>query len=210
MGDTDIWSGHRPLVCYHSQIARMTVTPGIHRIGGQELAFFVHNKLGREMLALPERDVRYAPGSMGLHQIHLHRPSYINGLLIQSRGRREMRACTACQGSTGLRPFTECARLPGHFGGEGIFHFMIKLKKSHYVKQASDKLQISLLQILDSDKLRPQSIIRSSNSYLAVVFGTTKIGERAQRKLEKIEFSFERKSVKKLIYNFGDTSVGRN
>ncbi|EZF72013.1 hypothetical protein H105_05866 [Trichophyton soudanense CBS 452.61] len=114
----------------------MTVTPGIHRIGGQELAFFVHNKLGREMLALPERDVRYAPGSMGLHQIHLHRPSYINGLLIQSRGRREMRACTACQGSTGLRPFTECARLPGHFGGEGIFHFMIKLKKKP-LRQAS-------------------------------------------------------------------------
>ncbi|OJD20796.1 hypothetical protein ACJ73_07867, partial [Blastomyces percursus] len=38
-------------------------------------------------------------------------------ILIQSRGRPEVQACAACRGGPGLRPFPECRRLPGHFGG---------------------------------------------------------------------------------------------
>lgn len=137
------------MVCYGPQIARMTVTPGILRVGGQQLAFFVHNTLGRETLALPGRNVRHIPGSMGLHQIHLHRPSYINGLLVQSRGRPEMCACTACQGATGLRPFTECARLPGQFGSEVIFHF-------HDQDQKEPLLQASIGRVAEISTPNPR------------------------------------------------------
>lgn len=102
---------------YDRQIARMTDTPGILRVGGQELAPYVHNDLGRAVLSLPGLHVRYVPYSIDARQILSHRASYINGLLVQSRGRPEVHACTDCRGRTGLRPFTECVRLPGHFGG---------------------------------------------------------------------------------------------
>lgn len=77
-------------------------------------------------------------------------------------------------------------------------------------KQALDDLQKTILQSLDSYKLRSQSIIRSGNSYVAVVFGTTKTRERALRRLEKVEISFEGKTVEKLVYNFGDASGGKS
>ncbi|EDN10720.1 predicted protein [Histoplasma mississippiense (nom. inval.)] len=51
-------------------------------------------------------------------QVRSHRPSYINAILIQSRGRTEPHACLACRSAhPGLQPFPECRRLPGHFGG---------------------------------------------------------------------------------------------
>lgn len=70
-------------------------------------------------------------------------------------------------------------------------------------RQALEELLKSVIDCLDSDKVRPQCVIRSSNSYLAVVFDTTKVREKAFRKLEKLDFAFEGKSVKTLIYNFG-------
>ncbi|KAM5468042.1 hypothetical protein MauCBS54593_005325 [Microsporum audouinii] len=100
----------RALVLYDRQIARMTDTPGTLRVGGQELAPYVHNDLGRAVLSLPGLHVRYVPYSIDARQILSHRASYINGLLIQSRGRPEVHACTDW-------PFTECVRLPSHFGG---------------------------------------------------------------------------------------------
>ncbi|PGH15888.1 hypothetical protein AJ79_02055 [Helicocarpus griseus UAMH5409] len=54
---------------------------------------------------------------MNERQVLSHRPSYINAILIQSRGRPEVQACIACRSGPGLHPFPECRRLPGHFGG---------------------------------------------------------------------------------------------
>jgi Protein of unknown function (DUF3716) len=68
-------------------------------------------------LALPGQDVLFVRGSMNEHQVLSHRPSYINAILIQSRGRTEVQACLACRTGPGLRPFPECRRLLGHFGG---------------------------------------------------------------------------------------------
>ncbi|PGH03923.1 hypothetical protein GX51_03759 [Blastomyces parvus] len=45
-------------------------------------------------------------------QVRSHRPSYINALLIQSRGRPGLYACLACRNDRpGLHPFPECRKL---------------------------------------------------------------------------------------------------
>lgn len=93
---------------------------GPHRIifvAGQQLSPFAHSRQARAALALPGQDVPFVRGSMNEHQVLTQRPSYINAILIQSRGRPEMQACTACRGGPGLHPFPQCSRLPGHFGG---------------------------------------------------------------------------------------------
>jgi hypothetical protein len=41
----------------------------------------------------------------------------VNAILIQSRGVVQNPPCAACAGGPGLRPFPECRRVPGHFGG---------------------------------------------------------------------------------------------
>jgi hypothetical protein len=87
-------------------------------IGGQQLRPFCHNELQLAVLALPGRDVPIVRGSMTGRQINSHRQSYINALLIASRGRPTMSPCGgSCQSSRGGRPFRMCIRLPGHFGG---------------------------------------------------------------------------------------------
>jgi hypothetical protein len=87
-------------------------------VGGQQLRPFCHNALQLAVLALPGRDVEIVRGSMTGHQINTHRPSYINALLIASRGRPTMSPCGgSCQSSHGGRPFPRCIRLPGHFDG---------------------------------------------------------------------------------------------
>lgn len=77
----------------------------------------MHSPQARGVLALPGQAVLVVRGSATEQQIRTHRPSYVNALLIQSRGRPEVQACTACRGGPGLRPFPECRRLPGHFDG---------------------------------------------------------------------------------------------
>ncbi|KAF1814162.1 hypothetical protein P152DRAFT_412723, partial [Eremomyces bilateralis CBS 781.70] len=47
-------------------------------------------------------------------QILSHRPSYINAILIQSRGTAAPTACTECV-RRGLTPFPECRRAIAHF-----------------------------------------------------------------------------------------------
>ncbi|OJD22097.1 hypothetical protein ACJ73_06562 [Blastomyces percursus] len=86
-------------------------------IAGQQLNLFAHSPQSRAVLALPGQDVVFVRGAITEVQVRSHRASYINALLIQSRGRPEPHACTACRGGPGLRPFPECRRLPGHFGG---------------------------------------------------------------------------------------------
>jgi Protein of unknown function (DUF3716) len=70
------------------------------------------------VLALPRQDVVFVQEAITSNQIASHRPSYINAILIQSRGNVVLNPCTACQGPRpGLRSFLECRRLLGHFGG---------------------------------------------------------------------------------------------
>lgn len=85
------------------------------RVSGRELAQWVHNDLGREVLNLPGLVVPFVQGSIRPGQIESHRPSYINALLIQSRGFVQDPPCQNC--AVQLRPFYECRRVPGHFGG---------------------------------------------------------------------------------------------
>ena len=84
-------------------------------IGGQELAPLVHSPQGRAVLALPGQAVTFILGRISPEQVLMHRLSYINALLIQSRGVVQVPACTRCQ--RGLGPFPECRRVLGHFGG---------------------------------------------------------------------------------------------
>ncbi|THC87379.1 hypothetical protein EYZ11_013175 [Aspergillus tanneri] len=58
-------------------------------IGGQQLAPWVHSLPGQAVLARLGQDVRFVRGCISGYQILSHRPSYINALLIQSRGRGE-------------------------------------------------------------------------------------------------------------------------
>ena len=87
-------------------------------VGGQQMAGFIHSPQGRAVLALPGQDVTFVRGSITPAQVGSHRPSYINAILIQSRGQLVAGMCSACRATRpGLRPFPECRRLPGHFGG---------------------------------------------------------------------------------------------
>jgi hypothetical protein len=87
------------------------------RVAGQQMATFAHNSLQRAVLALPGRDVPFVRGAITPAQVSTHRPSYINAILIQSRGVLVPGGgCLHCR-TRGSRPFLECRRLPGHFGG---------------------------------------------------------------------------------------------
>lgn len=107
------------LVLYERAVAGASNEYGhpVLPIGGQQLAPWVHSPQSQAVLALPGQDVPFVRGAISGNQIMTHRPSYINALLIQSRGRREEQACSACRDGPRLRPFPECARVPGHFGG---------------------------------------------------------------------------------------------
>ena len=86
-------------------------------MGQQQLAPFVHSRQALAVLALPGQDVDFVRGAISGNQIVTHRPSYINAILIQSRGQALPRACNQCLGRPGLRPFPVCLRVPGHFQG---------------------------------------------------------------------------------------------
>jgi hypothetical protein len=85
-------------------------------VGGQQLAVLCHNSLQQTVLALPGRDVVFVRGRITPQQLVTHRPSYVNALLIQSRGVVRARPCTECS-RRGLSPFPECRQVAGHFGG---------------------------------------------------------------------------------------------
>jgi hypothetical protein len=82
------------------------------------MANFVHWPAGRAVLALPGQDVVFVLGVITPNQLLQHRPSYVNAILIQSRGQQVPGGCLACRSARpGLRPFPECRRLLGYFGG---------------------------------------------------------------------------------------------
>ncbi|KAK7985904.1 hypothetical protein PG988_003526 [Apiospora saccharicola] len=98
--------------------SRLMILP----VGGQQLAQFCHNNLQHAVLALPGFNVLVVRGFITQAQITSARPSYINGLLIASRGRLEDPPCAKCARQMTLNggystPFPRCVRLPGHFGG---------------------------------------------------------------------------------------------
>ena len=80
------------------------------------MASFVHSPQGRAVLALPGQDVVFVRGAITPTQVGTHRPSYVNAILIQSRGAAAGQACGECR-RRGLRPFPRCVRVAGHFGG---------------------------------------------------------------------------------------------
>ena len=107
------------LVLYHAAIALANANQNpILTVGQQQLAPFVHSPQARGVLALPGQDVEFVRNAITARQVGSHRPSYINGILIQSRGQPPLQACDACNRITpGLRPFPECRKINGHFGG---------------------------------------------------------------------------------------------
>jgi len=100
-------------------------------VANQGLGPFVHSAPGQAVLGLPGRNVAARPLVVTVARICTSRPSYINGILVQSRGhlplaapalRRAAGPCTACSTPGQVNPgggkaFPECRHLPGHFGG---------------------------------------------------------------------------------------------
>lgn len=109
----------RALILYNAALAVAVADQNpVLLVGQQQMATFVHNTVGRAVLALPGQDVEFVRGSITPNQVGSHRPSYINAILIQSRGAAAQPACGACAAARpGLRPFPECRRVAGHFGG---------------------------------------------------------------------------------------------
>ena len=109
------------LVLYNAAMTMAMTTP--HRnpvllVGQQQLTPYVHSSQALRVLALPGQDVEFIRGCITPIQISTHRPSYLNAILIQSRGRTLGLPCLACRSErSGLRPFPECRRVAGHFGG---------------------------------------------------------------------------------------------
>ena len=85
-------------------------------VAGLELAPYCVSLLSHALLALPGRRVFYKRGAIRPDQMASKRQSYINGVLIQSRGRFVNPPCRQCR-TRGMRPFLSCRRAPGHFGG---------------------------------------------------------------------------------------------
>jgi hypothetical protein len=70
-----------------------------------------------DAFALPMIDIEAWNMAIKERQIRTGRPSYINVVLIQSRGILAIRACSTCRSNSGPRPFVECQILAGFWGG---------------------------------------------------------------------------------------------
>ena len=87
------------------------------QVADQQLAPFTYSLIGLAVLVLPGRPVLFVRDAITPAQVNSHRSLYINAILIQSRGVALNPSCAACDSGPGLRPFPECRRVPGHFGG---------------------------------------------------------------------------------------------
>ncbi|KAJ8061334.1 hypothetical protein OCU04_010397 [Sclerotinia nivalis] len=83
-------------------------------IGGQQLLPFCYNPLQLALIALPGCSVPFVRNRISSAQVRTMHPSYINMLLIQSRGRIVPNRCCTYR-RRGLMPFLECHRVAGHF-----------------------------------------------------------------------------------------------
>ncbi len=61
-----------------------------------QLTIFVHTRFEHALLAHSERDVDFVQEMISLNQMRMHRSSYINAILIQSREQVVLMTCTQC------------------------------------------------------------------------------------------------------------------
>ncbi|OAP53992.1 hypothetical protein AYL99_11752 [Fonsecaea erecta] len=85
-------------------------------VGNRQLAPAVTGARSRSILDMPGSDVPYVRNRIHPEQILSRRLSYINAILIQSRGVAPTQPCDSCRAGR-LAPFTSCRHLPDHFGG---------------------------------------------------------------------------------------------
>ena len=102
--------------------ARQIFSPqgDILQVRNQGLFPFVHSGPGRLLHALPGANVTIRPHIVTELRVASARPSYINAILIQSRGRPSTTVCTGCENLNtdhSSKAFPECRRATGHFGG---------------------------------------------------------------------------------------------
>ncbi|KAJ5446573.1 hypothetical protein N7445_001394 [Penicillium cf. griseofulvum] len=111
--------GNNSLVRYAGPRGGVSQTP--FPVGSPLFARFVHSDEGRALLALTGHDVPFMVGRIRGAQLASMRPSYVNALLIQSRGWELITECDECADKrrrTGSpSPFPICSRAPGHFDG---------------------------------------------------------------------------------------------
>ena len=94
-------------------------------VATDQLQPWVHSPQSQALLARqPGRDVAFAHGSIVPGHIDSHRQSYVNAILIQSRGVALSRACDQClkRTATGRKRipaqrFLDCRVVKGYFGG---------------------------------------------------------------------------------------------
>jgi len=84
-------------------------------VGQQQLASYAHFSQTMAIFALLGDNVPFVRNRITPQQVRTHQLSYINAILIQSRGMLVPDGCTDCQ-ERGMTLFPECRRTPGHFG----------------------------------------------------------------------------------------------
>ncbi len=80
-----------------------------------QLTIFVHTRSEHALLARSERDVDFIRETISSNQIRMHRSSYINAVLIQSRKQVVLMTCTQCTWSNSLRSFLKCRFVSEYF-----------------------------------------------------------------------------------------------
>jgi hypothetical protein len=114
---------HRALVLWNAAAARDALARAalqqqlpVLLVGRRQLAHFCHSPMAQRLLARPGVDVEFILDMIRADQIGTHRPSYVNAILIQSRGIVTPAPCDHCV-SDRRKPFPSCRRAAGHFGG---------------------------------------------------------------------------------------------
>ena len=112
-------TAHRALILYNAYVAVLTLVAvdvdSVLFVDQQQLVQYAHFPQTRAILMLPGVDVPFVRLHITLDQVRTHQPSYINAILIQSRGVLVSAGCLNCQ-ARGMAPFSECCRMPEHFG----------------------------------------------------------------------------------------------
>ena len=104
------------------QAQQLFVNNGIQlNIRNQDLTPFVRTPSQWTALALPGINIIVRSSMVTAVRLHCRQPSYVNALLVQSRGESSATDCDSCHRELGFacdrKPFPECRHLPGHFGG---------------------------------------------------------------------------------------------
>ena len=87
-------------------------------IDPQLLWRYCHSPESRNLWALSGNILRFVQRRINVHQFLSHRPSYVNAILINTRGQPARSICSACANpKIGLTPFPVCMTVRGHFQG---------------------------------------------------------------------------------------------